>query len=121
MGETRQYQAKTLEVALSKAARDLRVPMEAVQHEVVFDGRRGLFGFGQRDVIIRVDVDSSRSAAAETGIAQERRDGAPSGAGGRRQGAPPPPPPSAAPPRTRPAPRRGPPPPPHAPKGTTHG
>src|SRR2546428_6783830 len=106
MGETRQYQAKTLEVALSKAARDLRVPMEAVQHEVVFDGRRGLFGFGQRDVIIRVDVDSSRSAA-ETGIAQERRDGAPSGAEGRKQGAPARPHPSAAPPRTRPRPRRG--------------
>ena len=100
MGETRQYQAKTLEVALSKAARDLRVPMEAVQHEVVFDGRRGLFGFGQRDVIIRVDVDSSRSAAAETGIAQERRDGPSSVAEERRQVSPARPHPSAAPPRT---------------------
>ena len=62
MSEPRQYQARTLEVALSKAARDLGVPMEAVRYLVLFDGRKGLFGFGQRDIIIRVDVDETEKA-----------------------------------------------------------
>ena len=57
MSEFRQYQARTLEVALSKAARDLGIPLDSVRYELVFDGRKGLFGFGQKDVVIRVDAE----------------------------------------------------------------
>ena len=62
MGQTRQFRARTLEVAVSKAARELGVSRESIVYEVVFDGRKGLFGFGQRDVVIEVDPGRQRAA-----------------------------------------------------------
>ena len=52
MNEPRSYTAQTVEVAVSKAARELGVPMDAVRYEVVFDGKGGLFGIGKREVEI---------------------------------------------------------------------
>jgi len=79
MGEHREYQARTLEVALSKASRDLGVPLESVRYELVFDGRRGLFGFGQKDVSIRVNVGEMEKTGPQgvgpvgSAFPQERR------------------------------------------------
>jgi len=65
VAEQKIYTAKTVEVAVAKAARELGVPMGDVKYEVVSDGKGGLFGgISKRDVEIRVDAEASRTAAA---------------------------------------------------------
>lgn len=56
MGGEREFQGRTLEEAISEAARFLSVAEEAVHYRLVDEGRLGVLGFGARPVRISVDT-----------------------------------------------------------------
>ena len=59
MANTKTYTAKSVEEALSAAESDLGIPAEKLKYEIVSEAKKGLFGLGSQDAVIKVAFDAS--------------------------------------------------------------
>lgn len=62
MGNTKEFAANNLEDAIAAAAAALGIPSDDVHYRLIDEGRRGIMGFGARNVRIAVEVPKERPA-----------------------------------------------------------
>lgn len=68
MTESREFNASTVEEALSKASGTLEIPVEELSYEVLDSGSDGFLGIGARDarVVISIERDDDAGVPVET-------------------------------------------------------
>ena len=67
-----EFEGKSVDAALKKAGKELRLPQEKLKHEILFAGKSGIFGLvGAKNARIRV-VDPSSSGGDNSGFQNDK-------------------------------------------------
>ena len=71
----KEYKARTVEEALERALNEMMLTRDDIEYEVVTQPSKGIFGFGQRDAVVRVQkkvIEELKDIVAD--IREERKD-----------------------------------------------
>lgn len=72
----KEYKARTVEEALERALNEMMLTRDDIEYEVVTQPSKGIFGFGQRDAVVRVQkkvIEELKDIVAD--IRDERKEG----------------------------------------------